>query len=427
MLIPADVTRTFSLHSIGCRLNHYEIERVGAQLESLGFQEVEFGQPADLAVINTCSVTSRADADGRRVLRQARRASPDGLVAATGCYASAFAREVEALGAVDLIVDNLEKDALVGRLVDLLGYDLPHATDLPVTPRPFGRHTRAMVKIQDGCQEACSYCIIPRARGRERSRPALDIVREVEALAAAGYREVVLTGVHAGKYRHEGHRLSDLVSALLDRTTIEQIRLSSLEPREFRPALVDLLSHPRVCPHLHVPIQSGHDAVLRRMRRSYDTSWVSALFEQLSGRADLALGTDVMVGFPGETEAEFVATRRFLESLPLAYLHVFAWSPRPGTQAAALPGKVPEPVVRERSRELRDLGVRVRQRFYAGFVGRTLPVLVERRRDRTSGRLVGLTHNYLRVQTEGPDEWMNRILPLRIERLEGDCAVALAA
>ena len=421
------MTRTFSLFTIGCRLNQYEIERVGSQLESLGFQEVPFGECADVSVINTCSVTSRADADARRVLRKARRSSPEGCVVATGCYASAFSEEVDRLGAVDLVVDNSEKDELVRRLVDTLGFDLPACADFTAT-RAQGRHTRAMVKIQDGCQEACSYCIIPRARGRERSRPLRDIVQEVQDLTRLGYREVVLTGVHAGKYRDGGFRLSDLLETLLAETAMENFRLSSLEPREFRPRLLDLFeSSTRICPHLHVPIQSGSDEILRSMRRSYDTSWVRELFRRLTSRRDLSLGTDIMVGFPGETHAHFLATFEFLESLPLAYLHVFAYSPRPETAAVLLPGRVPEAVVRERSAALRELSHNLRDRFYGAYVGRTLPVLVERRRDAATGRLVGLSHNYLRVHAEGPDQWMNTIQMLKIERVLGDCALAKAA
>ena len=423
--------QTFSLCTIGCRLNQYETEAAGAKLQALGFQEVAFGEPAELCIINTCSVTARADADARKALRRARRSAPQGRIVLTGCYASAFRAELEASGDADLLVDNRDKEQLVARLVEAFGCTLPPAAARNGTPRQrlVRHHTRAMVKIQDGCQEACSYCIIPRARGRERSRPLQEVVAEVRTLEAAGYKEVVLTGVHAGKYRHEGHRLSDLLAALLRDTRVAQIRLSSLEPRELRPALVDLITHePRVCPHLHIPLQSGHDGVLRRMRRSYDSAWVEGLFARLqAARADLALGTDVMAGFPGETEAQFQTTVAFLQNLPLAYLHVFSYSDRPGTEAERLGHKVPEDAVRARGRELRELGAQLRKRYYSKFVGRTLPVLVEQRRQAATGRLLGLTGNYLRVLTDGPDHWMNQIVHLKIERLEGDFALATAA
>jgi threonylcarbamoyladenosine tRNA methylthiotransferase MtaB len=426
---------TFALATIGCRLNQYELEALGARLEALGFQEVAEGEPADVTVINTCSVTARADADGRKALRRARRQSPGGKIVVTGCFASAQPDELRVLGDVDLIVDNRDKDRLAERMVDAFGYAIPGGVDwegLNSSRFALGRfrlHTRAMVKIQDGCQEACTYCIIPRARGHERSRAPEAVLDEVHALEAGGYREIVLTGVHAGKYRCGELRLAGLIQRILGATRIPQIRLSSLEPRELRPELIDLLAtEPRLCPHLHIALQSGDDQVLRAMRRSYDSSYVMELFHTLAAqRPGLAIGTDVITGFPGESESAFERTVAFVRSLPLAYLHVFSYSDRPGTAAVTLPDKVPAPEIRRRTAVLRRLDQRLRERFIGRHIGRTIDVLIERRRDSATGRLVGMSGNFLRVQTEGPDLWMNEIVPLHITGSNGRYAKGEAA
>jgi threonylcarbamoyladenosine tRNA methylthiotransferase MtaB len=427
--------QSFSLHSIGCRLNQYEIAALATKLEAMGFQQVAFGEPAALTVINTCTVTGRADADARNAIRRARRSAPDAKIVVTGCFAQAQPDAVDALEQVDLRVDNADKDRLVARLVETFGYAVPFGVDFDRLNSPdfavssFGRHTRAMVKIQDGCEEACSYCIIPRARGRERSRAPEAVLSEVNALAQRGYKEVVLSGVHVGKYRHGSTRLVDLLKIILNGSSVAQIRLTSMEPREFRAALVELLvSEPRLCPHLHIPLQSGHDDILRAMRRSYDTRFAATLFERLvAARPDLAIGTDVITGFPGEREEQFAATEAFLQTLPLAYMHVFSYSDRPGTEAAGWANKVSPELIRTRTRRLRGLSRSLRRAFVSRHIGRTVPVLIERQRDRRSGLLVGMSGNYMRVLTEGPDTLQNEIVPVRIEGLEDEMARGVAA
>ena len=429
------MTERFSLHTSGCRLNQYEIEAIGAKLESLGFQEVPFDEPVDVAVINTCTVTGRADADARNAIRRARRTSPGGRVVVTGCYASAQPEEIAALGAVDLVVDNTHKERVVEKMVEAFGYTLPGGIDFERMNSEsfelggFRRHTRAMVKVQDGCQEGCTYCIIPRARGHERSRSPQSILREVKLLESNGYKEVILTGVHVGKYRYDDWRLVDLLRAILNETGVAQIRLTSMEPREFRPALVDLLlQETRCCAHLHIPLQSGHDAILRAMRRSYDTAYVQELFRTLvEGRPDLAIGTDVIAGFPGESEAHFALTADFLKSQPLAYLHVFSYSDRPGTVASLLPHKISPDVIKARTASLRELSRVKRMAYLSRFIHRTVPVLVEQHRDRQSGLLVGMSENYIRVLAEGPDCLMNTIVPMRIVKFDNESAIAEAA
>jgi len=429
------MTKTFALHTIGCRLNQYEIEAVGAKLESLGFQEVPFSHQADLTVINTCTVTGRADSDGRNAIRRARRSSPGGKIIVTGCYSEAQRGEVEDLGVVDLIVGNLDKDQLVERMVDAFGYDIPGGVDIDQLSSQqfavddFRRHTRAMVKIQDGCQEACTYCIIPRARGGERSRDPHTVISEIQQLEANGYKEVVLTGVHVGKYRHDDWRLADLLKAILAETGMPQIRMTSMEPREFRDDLIELLGNePRLCPHLHIPLQSGHDEILAAMRRSYDTAYARNLFEQLvHARADMAIGSDVITGFPGETDDHFGDTVEFIRSLPIAYLHVFSYSDRPGTVASEMTEKNSPDLIKRRTNLLRGVSRKLRQHFLDRLLGTTVPVLFEKRRDPDTDMLVGLSDNYMHVHSDGPDDWMNEILPMRITRYSGEVAHGEAA
>jgi threonylcarbamoyladenosine tRNA methylthiotransferase MtaB len=423
---------TFSLCCMGCRLNQYETEVISGRLEALGLRAVPFGTTADITVVNTCTVTARADADARNLIRRARRASPAGKVIVTGCYAQAQPEAVEALGTVDLQLDNREKDRLVQRAVEAFGHLFRAANPvrhLAFELDGFSRHTRAMVKIQDGCHEACTYCIIPRARGAERSRPPHEIRAEVRRLEVNGYKEVVLTGVHVGKYRWEDQRLAGLLRLILRTTDVPQIRLTSMEPREFHDDLLELLREkPRLCPHLHVPVQSGHDAVLGAMHRNYNTAWVSSLFERLAAaRPELAIGTDVIAGFPGETDAQFEQSCDFIASLPLAYLHVFSYSDRPGTEASRMPGKIRSEVIKQRTHRLRALSRQLRRRFLRRYLGQIIPVLIERRRDRRTGWLVGMSGNYMRVLAQGPDALMNQIVPLRMIRLEDEQMVAEAA
>lgn len=427
--------KTFSLHTTGCRLNQYETEAIGSKLESIGFQEVPYGSEAELTVINACTVTARADADARGAIRRARRSSPQGKVVVTGCFAQAMSEEVDAMAEVDLRVDSDHKDMLIKEIVGAFGYAIPGGIDVDnlsstdFTVSGFRQHTRAMVKIQDGCQETCSYCIIPMARGRERSRSPEAILREVKTLVESGYKEVVLTGVHVGKYRYQEWRLVDLLQLIITESSVARIRLSSLEPREFRPALVEMiLTEPRICPHLHIPIQSGHDHTLRAMRRSYNTSFVRELFETLSsGRDSLAIGTDVITGFPGETKEQFEQTEVFLKALPISYLHVFSYSDRPGTIACDMPGKLHSRTIKERTTRLRVLSDGRRNEFVKRFVGCVVPVLVEQRRDRQTGRLIGMTDHFIRVVLEGPDELMNEIVKVRIEEVNAGIASGKAA
>jgi threonylcarbamoyladenosine tRNA methylthiotransferase MtaB len=365
----------------------------------------------------------------RQVLRQLRRAHPQARVIVTGCYAQTSPEELQGLAAVDLVVSQADKAALPERLAAILGRAHASRPDAaPAAPQAAPHHglrrTRPFLKVQDGCQSFCTYCIVPHARGPSRSLPVAAVLAELERLAGEGVAEVVLTGIHLGVYGADLTPPTDLLT-LLQRIGAEarvpRVRLSSLEPLELTDAMLDLLAAaPRFCPHLHLPLQSGDNGVLTRMGRPYTRERFAGRVRAARHRLpEAALGTDVLVGFPGESEAAFEATFSLVEELPLTYLHVFPFSPRPGTPAAGFTPRVPERVVKERCRRLRELGARKKAAFQSAFLGRRLEVLVEHRREPATGLLAGLTANYLAVRLEGGDELGGRIVPVRLVALDG--------
>ncbi|HHH42006.1 MAG TPA: tRNA (N(6)-L-threonylcarbamoyladenosine(37)-C(2))-methylthiotransferase MtaB, partial [Chloroflexi bacterium] len=365
---------------LGCRVNESEIESLGRDFLRAGHRLVTDPAQADLVVVNTCTVTGEAGRKSRRLIRRLHRINPRADLAVTGCHVEAAWEEVAVLPGVRWLVGNADKE----RLVEIVA---PPAAPMDREPllrdwRP-GRwgHTRAFVKVQDGCDNRCTFCVTTLVRGTGRSRPLADVVREVQALVEAGYREVVLTGIHLGSYGHDwGDRqgLRHLVEALLTDTDLLRLRLSSLEPWDLDEAFFRLWESPRLCPHLHLPLQSGCDATLRRMARRTTTARYRRLVEAArSAIPDLALTTDVIVGFPGETEEAFRRSYDFVAEIGFAKLHVFPYSPRPGTAAARMADQVPQAVKVARGRAMRHLGERMARAFRERFLGRTLPVLWE--------------------------------------------------
>jgi threonylcarbamoyladenosine tRNA methylthiotransferase MtaB len=433
---PDPVTVAFA--TLGCKLNQYDTAELQALLESHGFRTVPFESPAQLYVINTCTVTARADQSDRQVIRRATARNPDALVVVTGCYAQTNPSAVAAIPGVDVVLGTRDRHELPALLTGLRKRLRPlvRVGDVfgerpePVVPlRRFAPgYTRAFVKVQDGCQHRCSFCIVPLARGGSRSQPLPIVVEQVESLVAAGYGEIVLTGVDLGHYGWDlAPRLSlaALVRRLLEVRGLHRLRLSSILPAYFTPELVETIAaEPRVCRHLHVPLQSGADRVLRAMRRPYNARLYRELIERLGATLpDLGLGTDVITGFPGEGAEEFAATEALLEALPFTYLHVFSYSDRRGTEAARLPvPRVPPAEVRRRTTRLRRLGAARSLAFRQAQVGRELEVLVLEQRER--GTLVGLTDNYLEVAFAGAEALRGftrvRITGLDGERLRGE-------
>jgi threonylcarbamoyladenosine tRNA methylthiotransferase MtaB len=431
---------TVAFATLGCKLNQYDTAEVQALLEARGFRAVPFETPAQVYVINTCTVTARADHSGRQAIRRAVARNPDAVVVVTGCYAQTAPGAVAAIPGVDMVLGTRDKYGLpellaqagkrarpLVRVSEVLGAAPPPAIPL----RRFAPgYTRAFVKVQDGCQHRCSFCIVPFARGGSRSQPVALVVEQVEGLVGAGYREVVLTGVDLGHYGWDlapRTTLAALARRLLDVRGLARVRLSSVLPAYFTEELLELVAgERRICRHLHVPLQSGADRILRAMRRPYTAAMYRALVERLAGAvADLGLGTDVITGFPGETDADFEETAALVGALPFTYLHVFSYSDRRGTEAArrATP-RVPPDAIRRRTARLRRLGAVKALGFRRAQVGRELSVLVLEHRDRGTGRLVGLTDNYLEVAFPGPDGLMRGFARVRATgpgeaRLEG--------
>jgi len=414
------------LESLGCRLNQSELESLALQFVAAGHAVVDDPVQADVCVLNTCAVTAEAERKSRHRVRVLARANSHVRVAVVGCFATLALEGCAALPGVAWVVPNVDKD----RTVEIVTCS-SHAASLPPFRSQFGRiedgrgveallHTRAFVKVQDGCDNHCTYCIVRRLRGAGRSRPVADVVAEVQALVEAGCQEAVLTGVNLGSYGRDlamGCDLRTLVEALLSGTDLPRLRFSSLEPWDLDQAFLQLWEDPRLCRQLHLPLQAGYDATLRRMGRPITTDRFARLVEAARATiADLAVTTDVIVGFPGEDESAFRASYEFVAAMEFARLHVFRYSPRPGTAAVRLPDQVSHEVSRGRARAMRELGSRQAHSFRQRFVGREMAVLWERRR---RDRLwAGLTDNYLRVVTRAADPLRNRLTATRLVALQ---------
>jgi threonylcarbamoyladenosine tRNA methylthiotransferase MtaB len=418
------------LLTLGCKLNQADSEAIARDLLAAGCQVVDRPAAADAFVINTCSVTHVADRKARHLARLARRLSPGAPVIVTGCYVETAGPGLRAAMNADLILGNDEKPSIAARLTRLGACQPGRVADAGPRPdRATPLRTRAFLKVQEGCNDVCAFCIVPRSRGRERSVPVEELVSAVRAREEEGVQEVVLTGTQLGAYRpaHQTDRGNGaagsgprvLLQALLAETAVPRLRLSSLQPQDITPELLSLWEDPRLCRHFHLALQSGSDTVLCRMRRRYTAGdFRRALALIRSHVPDAAVTTDVMVGFPGESEADFEETYAFCRQAAFAGLHVFPYSRRPGTVAARPPladDQVPEPVKRVRTRRLLALGRDLRADFEERFRGRVMPVLWESARPTKGGLLwEGLTDNYIRVFTRSDANLWNRILPVRL-------------
>jgi len=406
--------------TLGCRLNQAESEKALEALGARGFDLAHAGEEPDVVVINTCTVTRESTASSRRLIRRAAEAHPGATVVVTGCYAVSDPEAVKAIPGVDLVVDNEGKD----RIAELIT-GVPQVRRLPLSVReaPVERlRTRVAIKAQTGCDEWCTFCIIPRTRGPLKSYPEDEIVADVRRQAGRGVREVVLTGVHLGKYgedRGEREGLARLVDRLTAIEGLVRLRLSSVLPVQVTPALVERVrDNPKICRHLHVPLQAGDDEVLARMHRPYRVAEFLDRVEHAKAEIPgLGLSTDVIVGFPGETAEQFGATLRVTERVGFSKLHVFRYSQRPDTPAATMPEQVPDGEKKARARELIALGNELRRRFHEAHVGRPLSVLVETAGD---GLAEGTSDNYIKVRFPGGPDLVDRVVTVRGARADNE-------
>lgn len=407
--------RTFHISTFGCKVNQYDSQAIRERLRRLGMDEAPLESGPELVIVNTCTVTGRADEKCRKETRKAIRANPRAEVVVTGCGAATDAERYRGIEGVRHVLDK----ARMARIEELLGGGSAREGDfLGMEISGFAGHTRAFLRIQEGCDAFCAYCIVPYARGRVRSRPLKAIRPEVERLVESGHKEVVLTGIHLGAYGRDldGASLLDAVEEALAVAGLHRLRLSSIEAMEVTPDLLRLMaSEPRLCPHLHLPLQSGDDGVLKAMNRGYSSAEFLKVLDRAREAIDRpALTTDAMVGFPGETEAQFQATLDVCRLAGFSRMHVFRYSPRKGTPAAEMK-PVDGKAARERERRASALARELAAEYKRGFVGETVEPLVESRRDRETRLLTGLTERYASVLFEGPDRLMNEIVPVKAE------------
>jgi threonylcarbamoyladenosine tRNA methylthiotransferase MtaB len=424
-------TGTVSFATLGCRLNQVDTRELQTVLESRGFRTVPFGEPADVVVVNTCTVTARAEFSDRQAIRRAARVSPGARLVVTGCWAQTSPEDVARLGEVELVVGNADKhrlpDLLDGPVAerihvsDIVG---ARALDAAPLPRVDGR-SRGFLKIQDGCAHRCAFCIVPHARGASRSLEPKVVLDQARRLVEAGHPELVLTGVDAGHYGADlvpRTTLAALLRELVELPGLRRVRLSSVLPAYFTADLLEVLTgSPVVAPHFHIPLQSGSDRVLKVMRRPYTVAMYRRVVERLVAAIPrLGLGADVIAGFPGESDGDFGETVGVVEELPFSYLHVFPYSARKGTEAARLTAAVGARTLARRARALRELARGKNLDFRRRLVGSVEEVLVLVTRERATGRLTGLTGNYVEVRFEGSDALTGRLARVRVTAAERD-------
>ena len=426
----------FLVTTLGCKVNQFESDAIAQALETHGWQPAGRDGQADICIVNTCTVTGKASMQSRQLIRQLMRRHRGARIIVTGCYAQTAPDEIERIGGVHYIIGHFDKSDIPHLIVDSVRKppsaplrdvkNIQQARRFSMPPAPaYGRRTRPFLKIQDGCDRFCTYCIVPHARGPSRSMPPADVMDQLGNLGRKGYREVVLTGIHLGAYGLDLDprlTLTGLLGRIEDLRPVERLRLSSIEPDEVDASMVARLSASALfCPHLHLPLQSGDDQVLARMRRPYDRRHFERTVRMIiDAMPAAAIGVDLLVGFPGEDQAAFERTCGLVSALPLAYLHVFPFSARPGTPAFHFRDRVPDATIKARTAHLRELGAEKKRDFTRANLGRSHRVLIENQRDRRTGLLKGLTANYLPILIDGDDRLMNRIVDVEAQTILPD-------
>ena len=433
---------TVAIQTHGCKLNQADSNQLARQFIQAGYRLVDSVAQADVYVLNTCTVTATADAKARQALRAARRRNPRTVIVATGCYSQRAADELNRMSAVSLVVPNTQKDDLINLVASISPTiaPLPAKADFnesflqikgiraAANAIPSAGRVRATIKIQEGCNQVCAYCIVPRVRGRERSIPPDALVAQVNLQVAEGVKEIVLTGTQLGTYGFDiaGTNLVALLQRLLQETQVARLRVSSLQAHEISPELLDLWEDSRLCPHFHVPLQSGSDRILKAMRRRYDTQRFAHTVDRIRAEVpNAAITTDIIVGFPGEEDAQFQESLNFASSVAFSDTHVFPYSPRPGTSAAHLADTVSKQEKRARVRAIQSMAQQHFLEFRASQLGQVRPVLWGTSRSRDGDSVwIGLTDNYIRVSAQHPSDLRNTITPARLIETLGDTVSA---
>ncbi len=434
--------KTVAFHTLGCKLNFAETSTIARQLIGAGYEKVDFDSPAQVYVINTCSVTDNADKECKFHVKRAVKANPEGLVVVLGCYAQLKPEEISAIEGVDLVLGAKEKFNLLNFLDDLRKAEASaqvHSCEIEdadffIGSYSIGDRTRAFLKVQDGCDYKCTYCTIPMARGISRSDTIENIVKNAKEIAGQNIKEIVLTGVNIGDYgkgefgnkKHE-HTFLDLVKELNKVEGIERIRISSIEPNLLKDETIELVAESQnFVPHFHIPLQSGSDEILKKMKRRYLTALYTNRVKKIREMLpDACIGVDVIVGFPGETEEKFLETYKFLSELPISYLHVFTYSERDNTEAVEMEGVVPISERKKRNKMLRILSEKKKMAFYQSQIGKTLPVLWEH--EEKNGMMFGFTDNYVRVQKPYDPASINRVETVKLEKIAPDGNVIVSS
>lgn len=420
---------TVAFHTLGCKLNFSETSTLARSLEEAGYARVKVDERPDVFVLNTCSVTENADKECRQWVRKFLRINPEGFVAVVGCYAQLKPTAIAAIPGVDLVLGANEKFDLAAHLEEFGGKQAEGRAIFGAIKEvkhfspswSAGDRTRTFLKVQDGCDYFCSFCTIPLARGRSRSGTIAETLEHVRTIAAAGVKEIVLTGVNTGDFgRQHGEDFLGLIQALDQVEGIERFRISSIEPNLCNDAIIDFVAaSDRFVPHFHMPLQSGSDAILQRMRRRYDTALYAERVARIKARMpDACIGVDVITGTPGETDDEFLKTHAFIRSIPVDHLHVFTYSERANTTAVRMEDVVPMETRRDRTRQLRILSSKLQRAFYEKHMGTMRNVLFEA--EENEGHIEGYTDNYVRVSLPYDPSLVNSILPVRLDRINGD-------
>jgi threonylcarbamoyladenosine tRNA methylthiotransferase MtaB len=420
---------TFKISTLGCKVNQSESDAIARHLESFNWLPAGHNGKTEVTIINTCTVTQKAAMQSRQAVRRAIRAHPNSRIVVTGCYAQTEPKAFEKINGVHYIIGNADKHRIGEILTAGRNSAVGHTITInkeqssdPLKPSHTAvssNRTRPFLKIQDGCDAFCTYCIVPYARGPSRSLPVADVLEGIRALSVAGYHEIVLTGIHLGQYGCDltpATSLSKLLDGIDHSDLIQRVRLSSIEPLELTDGLIQRVAgSPRFCRHLHIPLQSGDDRILKKMKRPYTVDIfrqrIAKIRDQMS---DAAIGVDTLIGFPGETDAAFSNTYELIRELPLTYLHVFPFSARPGTPAARYPDKIPPDVIKERCEKMRCLGQIKRLQFYRSFIGKEVEILVESTRHAATGFLKGLSSNYLPVLIDADNDHINKLVTVKL-------------